>query len=150
MYDTNPPPPRKPGPRDFTVPVEGLGDFVFGYRKMADHIAIEVEFARLTQGVQPTPWLLAFGEWMSTLRILMVKAPNGFDLDELDPLDDGVFDQLRAIFRALREKEDSFRQGRKKAGEADRAGAGEQSAVLVPAEVQPVAAGSAVPGALGG
>lgn len=151
MYDQNPPPPRKPGPRDFTVDVEGLGQFVFGYRKMEDHLKIEVEFARITQGLaQPTPWLLTIGEWMSTLRILLVKAPNGFDLDEIDPLEDDTFNNLRAIFRALREKEDSFRKKRAPGSEASRAGTGEQPALLVPPQVQPESAGSAVPGAHGG
>lgn len=150
MYDTNPPPPRRPGTRDFSVEVAGLGPFVFAYREMADHIKIEVEFARLTQGVQPTAWLLAFGEWMSTLRVLMVKAPNGFDLDMLDPLEEDTFDNLRLVFRALREKEDSFRKKRTTGSEADRSGAVAEPAVLVPAQVQPVASGPALSGAHGG
>lgn len=145
MYNPNPPAPRKPGPKDFTVDVPNVGQFTFGYRNFADQFAMEVEFARLTQGVTPTQWLSTVGEWMATLRVLLVSAPAGFDLDEVDPLEDGVYDLILSVYTALREKEDSFRKKPKKSGAGDGQAAGPDGGVLVPPQVQPVAAGPAVP-----
>lgn len=97
---------------DFVVPVEGLGDFVFGRRQMADEIKINVEYSRYLDGVQhPTPYLDAVATWLSTLRVLMVAAPERWrDLDGLDPLDEDVYAGLMRIHAALRQKEDSFRR----------------------------------------
>lgn len=145
MYDKNPPPPRLAGPGDFKVDVDGLGEFVFGRRKMGDQFAIEVEFARLTQGVQPTEWLKLVGEWMSSLRILMVKAPTGFDLDELDPLDDDVYNTIGKVFRALRAREESFRQKPPAGGQAGRPDPVPAGDLLVSPQVPAVAPGPEVP-----
>lgn len=102
---------RLPQPTDFTVPVEGVGQFTFGRRKMGDELAIQVEFARIVQGVEPTAWLQAVGGWMSALRVLTVFAPEGWDLDELDPLDDATYAKLSRVYDALTDKERSFRRG---------------------------------------
>lgn len=144
MYDTNPPAPRAPAPRDFPVDVEGIGRFIFGWRTMGDQFSIEIEMTRLCRGVAPTPWLQTMSEWLGTLRILMVNAPAGFDLDDLDPLDDDVYDRVNRVFQALREKEDSFRGKTKAARKGDGQGAVEDSNVLVSPQVQPVSEGPAV------
>lgn len=101
---------RKPSPTDFVVPVEGVGTFTFARRRMADEIAIQVEFARIINGVEPTAWLLAVGGWLSALRILTVRAPEGWDLDDLDPQEDETYAKLNRVFDALTEKERSFRR----------------------------------------
>lgn len=103
--------PRSASEKDFTVEVEGIGAFRFGHRKMADHLKIEVEYARITEGVAPTPWLDQLATWMATLKVLAVRVPEGFDLDELDPLDDATYKKISKVFLALREKEGSFRPG---------------------------------------
>lgn len=109
--------PRSASSTDFLVPVEGVGDFVFGRRKMADHLKINVEYARITEGVTPTPWLDTVASWIATLRVLAVRLPEGFDLDELDPLDEETYAKLLKINSALRAKEDSFRGKPQAAGE---------------------------------
>jgi hypothetical protein len=103
---------RAPSLTDYNVPVEGVGSFVFARRKMADEIAIQVEFARMIQGVEPTAWLTAVCGWLSALKVLTVRAPEGWDLDELDPLDDDVYARLSKVYTELVDKERSFRRGR--------------------------------------
>ena len=124
---------------DFPVAVDGVGTFMFGYRKLADELRIQVEYARITEGVPATVWLFNLATYLSALRVLMVKAPAGWDLEELDPLDEDTYVLIERVYSALRAKEDSFRPKRGKAGEA----AGEvdvpDDRVLVQKEVQPTA-----------
>lgn len=101
---------RRPQPTDFVVPVEGVGNFTFGKRTMADEIKIQVEYARIIEGVEPTEWLSRVGGWISTLKVLTVRAPDGWDIDEMDPLDDEVYANIALVFLALRSREDSFRR----------------------------------------
>lgn len=103
---------------DYTVSVEGIGTFTFGRRAMRDEIAIQVEYARIIDGVAPTEWLALVGGWLSTLRVLTVRAPEGWDIDALDPSDPETYSKLLRVHDALTEKERSFRQGVKPAGEA--------------------------------
>lgn len=122
---------------DFPVQVEGIGTFIFGYRKLQDELRIQVEYARITESVPATVWLFNLATYISALRVLLVKAPDGWDLDELDPLDEETFIQIERVFSALRAKEDSFRPKRAKAGEAPGKGDVPNDGVLVPPEVQP-------------
>ena len=108
---------RAPQDTDFTVRVDDVGTFTFGKRTMRDEIAIQVEFARLIDGVEPTAWLQAVGGWVSVLKVLTVRAPDGWDLDGMDPLDDETYAKLKRVYDALTEKESSFRRPKKPAGE---------------------------------
>lgn len=122
---------------DFDVPVAGVGTFTFGRRKMADEMAIQVEYARMIDGVQPTEWLSLVAGWISALKIMTVRAPEGWDIDEMDPLDDDTYAKLMKVHAALTEKERSFRKGSAAGGQGAGAGGGEDGRVLVPSEVRP-------------
>lgn len=128
---------RKAAPSDFTVEVDGVGSFTFGRRTMRDEIKIQVEYARMIEGVEPTPWLGAVAGWISTLKVLTVRAPEDWDIDELDPLDEDTYARLMKVHSALAEKERSFRRstagGSANAGE----GTGQDDPVHVSAPVQP-------------
>lgn len=100
---------RNRAPTDFRVPVDGIGDFVFGKRTMKDEIAVQVEFARMINGVEPTAWLNAVCGWLSALKVLTVSAPEDWDLDTMDPLDEDTYAKLGKVFDALSQKEQSFR-----------------------------------------
>lgn len=102
---------------DFTVQVEDVGTFQVGRRQMKDHLKIQVQYADIVEGVIPTPWLHELATHLSTLRVLVVRSPEGFDLETLDPLDPATFDRLRKVYAAIAAKEDSFRPGAKAAGE---------------------------------
>lgn len=131
---------RLPNINDFTVPVEGIGAFTFARRKLRDEMAIGSEYSRLTEGVDtPTPWLEAVAGWISTLKVLTVKAPDGWDIDELDPLDPDSYAKLRKVHSALREKEGSFRSAGKKGSQAEGQGVGGDDGVRIPPSVQPAA-----------
>lgn len=100
---------RRSQKTDFIVDVEGIGSFTFAKRTMADEIKIQVEYARLIEGVEPTEWLSRVGGWISTLKVLTVRAPAGWDIDDMDPLDEKVYEDMMLVYLALRAKEDSFR-----------------------------------------
>ena len=116
---------RTPNINDFSIPVDGIGTFTFARRKMADEIKIQVEYARMIDGVEPTQWLALVCGWMAALKVLTVRAPEGWDIDEMDPLDDDTYAKLGRVHAALIEKERSFRSGKTPAGKAGGQGAGE-------------------------
>lgn len=102
---------RAPRSTDFEVQVEGIGNFAFARRTLGDELAIQREYARIIDGVTPTEWLATMAGWLSVLRTITVRAPDGWDLDAMDPLDPETYERLFKVFSALREKEDSFRRG---------------------------------------
>lgn len=110
---------RTPRETDFPVSVDGVGQFTFARRTMRDEIAIQVEYARIIDGAEPTAWLQAVGGWLSVLKVLTVRAPEGWDLDDLDPLDEGTYAKLTAVYGGLTEKERSFRRQPALAGQGD-------------------------------
>lgn len=102
---------RTPAPSDFQLDVEGVGHFVFGRRTLRDEARIAAEYSRLTEGVAtPTEDLVLLASWMSTLAVLTSGAPEGWDVDGLDPLDPDTYTRLGKVYAALREKEGSFRR----------------------------------------
>ena len=117
---------------DFVVKVEGVGSFTFGKRTMRDEIAIQVEFARIIDGVEPTAWLQTVGGWLSTLRVLTVRAPAGFAADDLDPLDDDTYATLGKVYDALAEQERSFRRQKNGGSKGNSPSSGDYGGVLVP------------------
>jgi hypothetical protein len=125
---------------DYVVPVKGVGDFRFGRRTMRDQMKIQAEYSRLTEGIEtPTEFFAVIAGAMATLKVLTVTAPDGWDIDEMDPLEEDTYNNLVAVHAALRQKEESFRTKPAKGIEATRAGTGEVSGVLVSQEVQPAA-----------
>lgn len=109
---------RKPQVTDFNVTVPDVGTFIFGRRTMGDELAIQREYARIVDGVTPTDWLATMAGWLSVLRVMTVRGPDGWDLDTMDPLDEETYAKLNAVYSALREQERSFRRGPGSAVEA--------------------------------
>ena len=97
-------------PDTFEVDVEDIGKFVFRKRNMRAQIEIEAEYSRLTEGVQViTAFLGDISSKTADLKVLTLKAPDGWDVDELDAWDDDSFEKLAKVWSALRDKEASFR-----------------------------------------
>lgn len=131
-------PSRQPAATDFFVTVEGVGRFSFGQRKMADEMQIAVEYSLMTQGIDtPSSWLSIMADAMSQLRVLTVKAPDDWDMDEMDPLNGETYAKIVKVHRALREKETSFREKPATAGKDSGPRDSEGAGVLVPQEIQP-------------
>lgn len=103
---------------DFFVDVEDVGPFRFGKRTMRDEIKIQVEYARMIDGVEATQWLSLVAGWIAALKVLVVKAPDGWDIDSMDPLEDETYAKLGRVHSALINKERSFRSGK---GQTDKA-----------------------------
>jgi len=98
--------------KTFQCDVESVGSFVFYHRTMREEMRIGVEYSRLTEGVeQPTRWLELFANMVAVINVLLHEAPAGWMLDELDPLDGDSFQQITAVYNALRSKEARFRGG---------------------------------------
>lgn len=128
---------RKSQLTDFKVNVDGVGGFTFAKRTMGDEIAIQVAYAEIIDGVKPTAWLETMGGWLSALRVLTVRAPDGWDIDGMDPLDEETYLKLGRVHSALTEWEGTFRRKQKLGSEAGGEGASQNGGVLVPAQVQP-------------
>lgn len=112
---------RTPNPDDFDVTVPEVGRFVFGRRKMKDEIDIQREYARMLDGVPPTEWLALVCGWVAALSVLTVSAPPGWNLDEMDPLDNDTYAKLARVHQALVDKERSFRSKPVQNSESERA-----------------------------
>lgn len=108
---------------DFLITVEGVGKFTFGRRTWRDELAIQREYADILNGVIPTTWLNTLANWTSVIKTLLVRAPDGWDLDNIDPLEDETYQQIGRVFDALLEKENSFRRNHGAPGQAGSAGA---------------------------
>lgn len=126
-------PSRQPAATDFFVSVEGVGRFSFAQRRMDDELKIAVEYSLITQGIDtPSAWLSIMAGALSQLRVLTVTAPEGWDLDEMDPLNEDTYAKIVKVHRALREKETSFREKPATAGQDSGPGDSEGVGVLVP------------------
>jgi hypothetical protein len=131
---------RYPADTDFHETVEGVGQFVFARRTMRDELRIASEYSRLTEGVEtPTPFLETIAGWISTLKVLIVSAPAGWDMDEMDPLDEDVYAQISKVNKALRLREGQFRKAKGAPSQGPGQAAGGNDQLLVSPQVQPAA-----------
>lgn len=131
-------PSRTPAATDFFIDVPDVGRFSFARRKLDDEMKIAVEYSLMTQGIAtPSDWLGIMAGAVSQLRVLTVTAPDGWDVDEMDPLDEDTYAKIIKVHRALREKEHSFRKGAVAPVQASGQGNSAEPGVLVPAQVQP-------------
>jgi hypothetical protein len=120
---------RAPHAADFFVDVGQLGRFNFARRQIGDVFKIRGRYNQLTEGFYDAEGRMADLVALAyvTIQTLLVSGPDGFDIDTLDPLIDDEFDtKLLSIWRALRDKELSFRPKPQEAGKATRSGTGEQ------------------------
>lgn len=123
-------------PPQYEVHVEDIGTFTFAKRTMRLEFKIQAEYSRLTEGVDtPTANLDYIAGVFSALRVLTLAAPDGWNLDNLDPLEQDDFERVIKVHSALRAKESSFR--RKPAGGGAGAGQGDggHDRVSLPASV---------------
>lgn len=118
--------------QQYTVEVEGIGTFHFAKRTMRHEFKIQAEFSRLTEGVEvPTPNLEIMAAVFSQLRVLTVLAPEGWDLDAIDPLEPSDLDRVMRVHAAMRAKEGSFRRPAQAHGAGAGQGDGRQPGVPV-------------------
>ncbi|MDP3327205.1 hypothetical protein [Parvibaculum sp.] len=129
---------RLPSQNDFVVTVDGIGVFTFAKKGMRDQFAIEAEYSRLTEGVETvTDFLWSAANSFANLKVLTVSAPDGWNLEGLDPDDSNDWERLTKVWSALRDKQLSFRKAAQEGGEKPGARPPKDDGVLVPKEVQP-------------
>lgn len=133
---------RKPNSSDFSIDVDGIGRFIFARRTMRDTYRIRGDYGELTNGNYDEDGAMvdisALG--YATIKTLMVSGPEGWSLDEMDPLsDEDPEEQIMKVFTALREKELSFRRKSSSRVQAEREGPGGDVRDVLQEEVQPSA-----------
>lgn len=124
----------------FVVTVPEVGAFEVKRRTLKVQMAIHAELNRLTEGAplaSLSDWFVDLCALIAELKVLIVRAPDGWSLEEVDPLEDG-YEQLRAVYRAIREQEGRFRAERK-GHQAPGAGTGQESPVVVSGPLQAAA-----------
>lgn len=122
----------------YTVPVDGIGTFQVLRRNMRVEMRIGAEFARLTEGLEATQMSKLHAQvagLIADLKVLIHEGPDGWDVDEMDPLDAESYVQLVAVHKEVRAAEDRFRGRIPRSGEAAGAGNGQEPGVVVPGQV---------------
>lgn len=128
---------RIPNPdTDFPINVEGVGTFVIARRKFNDEIKIQIEYAKIVDGSQPTEWLHLVGTWLSTFKVLIVKSPSDWNIDEMDPMDGATYEKMARVYKEIQDKELSFRKRPVPASQAAGEGSGGLDRVPVAEEIQ--------------
>ena len=120
---------RSASSSDFFVEIPDLGRFNFARRQIGDVFKIRGRYNQLTEGFYDAEGRMADLVALAyvTIQVLLVSGPDDFDFNALDPLLDDDFDtKLLSIWRALRDKELSFRPKPQETGKAARTGTGEQ------------------------
>ena len=123
-------------PNTYVVNVPDVGTFEVRKRTLRVQMAIHAELNRLTEGAPLSTlsdWFIDLCGLVAELNGLSIKAPDGWSMEDVDPLDDG-YDRLRIVYRAIRTQEDSFRT-KAKGDQAASSGSGEQPPVVVPGSV---------------
>lgn len=95
-----------------TVQVEGVGAFEIQRRTMRVQVAISAEYNRLTEGAaQVSPALDGLASFLSYLAVMVVKAPDDWDVYAIDPDDPEAIERAQKVYRALVDAEARFREG---------------------------------------
>lgn len=96
-------------PATFEVAVEDIGVFTFRRRNMRDQLKIEAAARHDTNSMSSSGDLFLAALQIETLSLLTVTAPDGWNLLDLDPLNESDWAKLDRVFRELRSAEERFR-----------------------------------------
>ena len=127
-------------PNTYVVNVPDVGTFEVRKRTLRVQMTIHAELNRLTEGAPLSTlsdWFIDLCGLVAELKGLIIKSPDGWSMEDVDPLDDG-YDRLRAVYRAIRTQEDSFRT-QAKGDQAPGTGSSEQPPVVVSGSISATA-----------
>ena len=97
--------------KPYQLEVDGIGEFTFRRRNMRDQIRIEAEAERITGGpVENKSPLQRAAIAIATLSVLTVKAPDGWDVDAMDPLEQADVETVLKVAGEVYEAEARFRE----------------------------------------
>lgn len=81
------------------IHVEGVGAFVLKKRTLRNEIAIGAEFNRLTEGqADVSGWFRDLCEMVAFLKVMVEHAPDGWNLDDMDPTPD-LYKRIVDVYR---------------------------------------------------
>jgi len=126
--------PRQAHATDFAVDIDRLGRFIFARRSIGDQFKIRGRYNQVSEGFYDADGNMADLAALAflTIQILLVSGPDSFDLDALDPLVDDEYEhKIFAIWRALRDKERSFRPQPHQGGQESGPGTGAHPSTVV-------------------
>lgn len=112
---------RSPKDTDFFIELPQVGVFRFGRRTYGDRLRIRAEYLRLVKEFgDEDPDLSMYAAMIASHSVLCVEAPAGWEnLADLDLVAPGNNeDRIFELYSLLKDKEDSFRKGDSKSGEA--------------------------------
>ena len=94
-----------PPDKTFSKKIENVGTFVFRYTTLLDEISIDNEISTLLGGnTNPSVGAVNIATMVGTLKIAIVKAPEGFNLENLY-----CYDDLKEVYDAYTSTVSSFR-----------------------------------------
>lgn len=96
-----------------TVDVAGIGAFTFKRKtRIRNQIAMEAEYESVIGGIGGVSERLEIvARAYAGVKTLTVSAPDGWNLDELNLLDEADADRLMTVWKAVLEREAFFRSG---------------------------------------
>ena len=100
-------------PDEFTVSVDGVGQFRFHRRTMGRQLRIACAYDRLTEGMgERTPEFVArVATCLADLEVLTVSGPKDWDPERADGFDPDAFVAILKVWEELRRTEMTFRAG---------------------------------------
>lgn len=102
---------------DFSVTLEGVGDFRFGLRTIGDMLKIRADYRRIVgQDGEDDPELALVAGIIAAYRQMVVSFPAGWADPEKLSGDD--LPKLYDLWALWRDKEDSFRRGAEEGSQA--------------------------------
>jgi len=123
--------PRTAHATDFFVEVDKIGRLCFARRTLADQLLIRGRYNAATEGNYDVDGNMADIAALAyvTIQTLLV---SGFDIETIDPLMDDEWDtKIMSVWRALREKELSFRPNKNVVSQAAGSEGSEQPSAVV-------------------
>jgi hypothetical protein len=88
----------------FQVDVKGIGTFEFKRRTIEDELAIQSRFHRIIGNAENLPEpLMFYAAAVAIFSVLLVKSPEFWSLDGLDPFEESSFQEIATVFTVFME-----------------------------------------------
>lgn len=96
--------------KTYRVEIDGWGEFVVNRLTMGRNMEVAAEYERHLRGMQNTTReFRALANTMATAKVLVAVAPEGWSLDDLDPLDPQTYERLFDLASKIDQQERFFR-----------------------------------------
>lgn len=111
----------------YNLQVGEIGSFEIRRQTMSVTAKYLAEYNRISEGQENlTGFYSRFCDRIATLRAFIHKAPDNWDIENIDITNDNEYDKIEAVYRAITDKEASFRSGGQTDGQATSAGSSQK------------------------